>query len=163
MKLFLALFFLFVSAVACLEAADSTPYPPTKFPDASGFGKNIQRTMRLLATSTAEKQNTVRILFYGQSITESGRIVIETNDWNVPYAMSLAGIKPIPEKFTITWNVQKHFADEFVSPGVQDSATETTVTLAQGLPYNMYSLEISGGDATPMAAVRIYQPPLGRK
>ena len=26
--------------------------------------------MRLLATSTAEKRNTVRILFYGQSITE---------------------------------------------------------------------------------------------
>ena len=26
--------------------------------------------MRMLATSTAEKPNTVRILFYGQSITE---------------------------------------------------------------------------------------------
>ena len=52
------------------RAAESPSYPPTKFPDASGFGKNIQRTMRLLATSTAEKQNTVRILFYGQSITE---------------------------------------------------------------------------------------------
>jgi len=38
-------------------------------PAASGKVKNIQRTMRLLATSTAEKQNTVRILFYGQSIT----------------------------------------------------------------------------------------------
>ena len=96
-------------------------------------------------------------------VSKSGRIVIETNDWNVPYAMSLAGIKPVPEKFTITWNVQPHFADEFVSPGVKDSATETTVTLAQGLPYNKYRLEISGGDATPIAAVRIYQPPLGRK
>jgi len=33
-------------------------------------GKGIQRTMRLLATSTPAKRNHVRILFYGQSITE---------------------------------------------------------------------------------------------
>jgi len=33
-------------------------------------GKGIQRTMRLLATSTPKKRNHVRILFYGQSITE---------------------------------------------------------------------------------------------
>ncbi len=45
-------------------------YPPARFPAAGGWGKNIQRTMRLLATSTAGKRNTVRILFYGQSITE---------------------------------------------------------------------------------------------
>src|SRR4051812_21168317 len=52
------------------RAAETPSYPPTKFPDTSGWGRNIQRTMRLLATSTAEKRNTVRILFYGQSITE---------------------------------------------------------------------------------------------
>ena len=33
-------------------------------------GQGIQRTMRLLATSTPTKRNHVRILFYGQSITE---------------------------------------------------------------------------------------------
>ena len=32
-------------------------------------GENLQRTMTLLATSTPQKRNTVRILFYGQSIT----------------------------------------------------------------------------------------------
>lgn len=37
--------------------------------DASQRGKNIQRIMRLLAESTPQKKNTVRILFYGQSIT----------------------------------------------------------------------------------------------
>ena len=53
------------------KPATSTPsYPLVKFPDPSGWGRNIQRTMRLLATSTAEQRNTVRILFYGQSITE---------------------------------------------------------------------------------------------
>jgi len=39
-------------------------------PDEDGFGKRIQRTMNLLASSTAEKRNRVRILFYGQSITQ---------------------------------------------------------------------------------------------
>ena len=48
-------------ALACLgmPAAETPSYPPTKFPDASGWGKNVQRTMRLLATSTAEKRNSV--------------------------------------------------------------------------------------------------------
>jgi len=37
--------------------------------DPSAFGAKIQRTMTLLATSTPEKRNHVRILFYGQSVT----------------------------------------------------------------------------------------------
>lgn len=36
--------------------------------DTSKWGKNIQRTMELLETSTPEKRNKVKILFYGQSI-----------------------------------------------------------------------------------------------
>lgn len=35
----------------------------------STFGAKIQRTMTLLATSTPQKRNPVRILFYGQSVT----------------------------------------------------------------------------------------------
>ena len=70
MKPIFASFLLFACAVAFARAAETPAYPPTQFPDTSGWGKNVQRTMRLLATSTAEKRNTVRILFYGQSITE---------------------------------------------------------------------------------------------
>lgn len=45
-------------------------YPRAPSPvNTAGWGKHIQRTMTLLATSTPEKRNTVRILFYGQSIT----------------------------------------------------------------------------------------------
>ena len=29
------------------RAAETPSYPPPKFPDASGWGKNVQRTMRL--------------------------------------------------------------------------------------------------------------------
>jgi hypothetical protein len=39
-------------------------------PRSGSFGAGIQRTMTLLATSTAEKHNAVRILFYGQSLTK---------------------------------------------------------------------------------------------
>ena len=40
---------------------------------------------------------------------------------------------------------------------------ETTLTLAHGLPNTKYNLEVAGGDTTLIAAIRIYQPPLGRK
>ena len=96
-------------------------------------------------------------------VSKSGRVVIETNDWNVAYALSLAGIKPMPEKFDVKWKVEQRFVDEFTSPGVKDPMTETTVTLAQGLPNTKHTLEISGGDTAPIAAIRVYRPPLAAK
>ncbi len=93
-------------------------------------------------------------------VSKSGRVVIETNDWNVIYALTLGGINPLPEKFTAKWNVEPRFVDEFVSPGVKDPAIETTVTLAQGLPNVKHSLEISGNETTPIAAIYVYRPAL---
>jgi hypothetical protein len=92
-------------------------------------------------------------------VSASGRIVLETNDWNASYALSLAGITPVPETFTVKWKAEPRFVDEFVSPGVANPAIETTVTLAQGLPNTRHTLEISGSDLTPIAAVRVYRPP----
>jgi len=62
------------SAVNPKPTAAASPFPPVKFLDASGWGKNIQRTMRLLATSTAEKRNTVRspVLFRAGECFPSG-------------------------------------------------------------------------------------------
>jgi hypothetical protein len=64
----LGLAFWLLSASA---AQDPSKYPPLA-PAADGpeFGAHVQRTMTLLATSTPQKRNKVRILFYGQSITE---------------------------------------------------------------------------------------------
>ncbi|HEX7900761.1 MAG TPA: SGNH/GDSL hydrolase family protein [Planctomycetota bacterium] len=53
-----------------LCAALQTYPAPAPDPDEAKKGYGIQRTMSLLATSTPEKRNRVRILFYGQSITE---------------------------------------------------------------------------------------------
>lgn len=59
--------------LAALPAAAhaAEPFPPPKSLDGVAKDpRNIQRTLRLLATSTPEHRHTVRILFYGQSITE---------------------------------------------------------------------------------------------
>lgn len=57
-------------AAGLLAAADPADFPPpmTLGPVAS-YGANVQRAMTLMATSTPQKRNTVRVLFYGQSIT----------------------------------------------------------------------------------------------
>lgn len=47
-----------------------TEYPAPKITLNPARGKNLQRTMTLLKTSTPQKRNRVRVLVYGQSITE---------------------------------------------------------------------------------------------
>ena len=67
--------FLFLAVFPVMSVAQESPAPfppPKSLGDVTARGKNIQRTMRLLAESTPERRNTVRILFYGQSITEQG-------------------------------------------------------------------------------------------
>ena len=51
--------------------AEEKAYPPLAAAgEGADLGAHIQRTMTLLSTSTPEHRNKVRILFYGQSITE---------------------------------------------------------------------------------------------
>lgn len=64
-----------------IRTTSASAFPPSKtLGDVSSYGRNIQRTMRLLATSTPEHRNTVRVLFYGQSITEQGWWKIVADD-----------------------------------------------------------------------------------
>ena len=44
--------------------------PPKYFGDPGSAGRCVQRAMHLMANSTPRRRNTVRVLFYGQSITE---------------------------------------------------------------------------------------------
>lgn len=75
-------------AVAAKKAAEkkvaqtAPKYPPVSpSRNPQDLGKNIQRTMTLLATSTPKLRNKVRILFYGQSIT--------AQDWSTRVADEL--------------------------------------------------------------------------
>ena len=52
------------------QGSSLVPATKSQAPQADNRGRNIQRTMTLLATSTPQKRNTVKILFYGRSITE---------------------------------------------------------------------------------------------
>ena len=92
-------------------------------------------------------------------VSKSGRVVIEPDAWNVGYALRLAGIKPMPEKLLVKWWVLPFFADKFVSPDVNDATSETIVPIAQGLSNAKHVLEISGTEATPIEAIRVYRPP----
>ena len=65
MKRIIALF-LFLHFVLHLLAQ---PWPLPELPVTAEYGRYTSRTMYLLQTSTPEKQNTVKILVYGQSIS----------------------------------------------------------------------------------------------
>ena len=67
-KVVMPMFFLICLMQTVSAETQSWP-PPAPPADDSVFGRNIQRSMSLLASSSPEKPNTVRILFYGQSIT----------------------------------------------------------------------------------------------
>lgn len=54
-----------------LQAADSYPAPPPWQPDPEQR-QHLRRSLTLLSTSTPEDRKTVRVLFYGQSITQQG-------------------------------------------------------------------------------------------
>ena len=94
-------------------------------------------------------------------VSNSGRVVIPPEGWGVEFALEvLAGVKPLPATFTVKWQVLPRFVDAFVSPGAQNPAIESIVTLAQRLSNGKHTLEITGGEMTPIKAIRVYRPRL---
>jgi hypothetical protein len=93
-------------------------------------------------------------------VSDSGRVAIDPEHWQVAYALSLAGVKPVPEAFTVRWTVVSYAADRFAAPKGLDPKTETAVTLARGLPPGKHVLEIAGSPDVPVAAIRVHRPPL---
>lgn len=58
------------------------------------------------------------------------------------------------------WSVVPFFADQFAVPAARNPFGETVVTVAQGLPNGKHTLELTGTPDTPLAAIRVYRPPL---
>ncbi|MGL6073611.1 MAG: SGNH/GDSL hydrolase family protein [Fimbriiglobus sp.] len=92
-------------------------------------------------------------------VSKSGRVVIEPADWNAEYAMSLAGLKPVPAEFTVKWKCQPQFVEEYVSPKNLDTKTESRVILAYGIPKGPHTLELTGSPASAIHAIRVYRAP----
>jgi hypothetical protein len=92
-------------------------------------------------------------------VSKSGRVVIDPTDWNVDYSLALPGIKPPPDRFTVTWKVEPLFHDEITVPvNNLDKTKETVVTVAQGLTNGKHILQITGSPTSPIAAIRVYHP-----
>jgi hypothetical protein len=92
-------------------------------------------------------------------VSNSGRVVIEPEDWDVEYVLSLPNIKPLPSNFTVRWQVVPYYLDAVTPAASQDPSIETSGTVAQGLSNQNHVLEILGSGKPPLAAVRVYCPP----
>ncbi|WP_439625002.1 SGNH/GDSL hydrolase family protein [Gemmata sp.] len=93
-------------------------------------------------------------------VSNSGRVAIEPGHWQADYALALAGVKPVPDAFTVRWKVVPHAVDAIPAPGGREPAAGTAVTLARGLLPGKHVLEIAGGPGAPIAAIRVHRPPL---
>ncbi|MDX2186206.1 MAG: glycoside hydrolase family 2 TIM barrel-domain containing protein [Opitutaceae bacterium] len=87
--------------------------------------------------------------------SNSGRIVIAPEAWDVAYALMLPKVA-VPEQFTVSWNVVPLHVDAWV-PTPDQPGTESVVTIANGLPDAPHVLEIRGGEEA-LSAVRVYSP-----
>lgn len=89
-------------------------------------------------------------------VSRSGRVVIEPADWGVEYAMELAGVQKVPDRFSVRWKSGSPALDFFsFRPGASSS-----VTVAQGLSNGKHTLEILGDVRSQVTGVRVYRPPL---
>lgn len=78
---FIFIFMVLLSILTVETSQEDQAFPPpAPAQDNSKFGAGIQRTMTLLATSTPEHHNKVKVLFYGQSITKQKWWVDVAND-----------------------------------------------------------------------------------
>jgi len=95
-------------------------------------------------------------------VSKSGRVAFEPVDFNVKNAVERSP-NPTADRYEIRWSVAALHADRFAVPAVKNPFGETVVTVAQGLTNGRHTLELTGGPDTPLAAVRVYRPPLAAK
>lgn len=99
-------------------------------------------------------------------VSDSGRVVIEPENWDVGYALRLAQVNPVPEQFTINWSVERRFTDEVSFAWIQPNdrmpaqvERDSVITIANGLPPGKHTLEISGDQEAPLRMIRIHRSP----
>jgi hypothetical protein len=90
-------------------------------------------------------------------VSRSGRIVIEPEDWNVAYSVSVFK-RSLPPNHTATWRAVLRGAD-VTAPPTAAPGTEACVSVAQGLAPGRHVLELRGpGLSEQASAVRFYCP-----
>jgi hypothetical protein len=95
-------------------------------------------------------------------VSKSGRVVIEPEDWNLGYCVSVFK-RPLPEGHTATWKEVLRGANT-AEPSPVGPGVESIVTVAQSLAPGKHTLELRGERLGELLqAVRIYEPQLGLK
>lgn len=94
-------------------------------------------------------------------VSNSGRVVIEPKMWSIIGALRYRKMA-LPKDYEVTWEVKPLFTDTYAAPKTADAAKEYATTLAQGLGNARHTLRLvpNGDGPVPIAAIRVYQPPL---
>ena len=94
-------------------------------------------------------------------VSNSGRVVIEPEAWNVKFTMMLAQVKPEPSDFTVTWKVEPRFADKW--PQAAEAGPARSVWIAKDLAPGKHRLEVVGAEHAGLKAIEAHAPPLAGK
>lgn len=90
-------------------------------------------------------------------VSKSGRVVIEPDDWNVAYSVTVFK-RALPENHIATWKSILRGSDTAASPAASPG-TESCVTVAEGLLPGHHVLELCGAElAGKIQEVRFYNP-----
>ena len=90
-------------------------------------------------------------------VSQSRRVRIDPAAWFRGF------FPPLPEGYTIRWQVLPMFVDTYHVPKIDDPTKENSTTVVQGIANAKHTLEIiAENPASPpaIAGVRIYRPPL---
>ncbi|MCC9600711.1 SGNH/GDSL hydrolase family protein [Stieleria sp. JC731] len=150
-----------------------TPIPPGPWPPALKVGFNkplVDESWTLLAQQDPQKPTAYTFEVVGSVtgpdgsgrtdepfISNSGRVVIEAEDWDVQFAIvALRRLDSLPSEFQIDWNVIKQATDVAKTPDVA-VGVEPTVTVAQRIVDGHHRVELQG-DVNAVKALRVYSP-----
>jgi len=90
-------------------------------------------------------------------VSSSGRIVLDPDDWNVAYSVSVFK-RRLPDGHNATWRAVLRGVDSAV-PQPTRFGVEDCVTVAEGLTPGHHVLELRGTDlAKEVLAARFYSP-----
>jgi hypothetical protein len=93
-------------------------------------------------------------------VSRSKRVAMDVIDMHyVPITIEKSN-NPGATSAVIQWKSVGYFSDEFAVPEKRNPFGETVVVAAQGLLNGKHVIEIAGSPETPLAAIRVYRPPL---
>ena len=87
-------------------------------------------------------------------MSKSGRVKIEPGAWFHP-----EGAK-VPAGYEIKWSVLPMGIDSYQAPRAEDETRDHPTTLAQGIPNEKHTLELTADGDAAIRAVRVYRPPV---